>query len=82
MKTEGALMERIITGMALFLLFSMIFAGFLIGKYIFPQPKVTPVSDRLKSCEAKGGEYGIYYNGYSEKYVEQCNVSKEEITDF
>jgi len=42
----------------------------------------TLVSDRLKSCEEKGGRYTLRYSDLSEKYNEYCFIEAREIEEF
>lgn len=40
------------------------------------------ISERISACEAKGGKYSYFYNDYSEKYQEGCEVKREDVTNF
>ena len=42
----------------------------------------TLVSDRLKSCEEKGGRYTLRYSDFYEKYIEDCFIKAREIEEF
>jgi len=42
----------------------------------------TLVSERLKSCEEKGGRYMMYYDEWDEAYKESCVIQSVRIEEF
>jgi len=40
------------------------------------------VSDRMTSCEEKGGKYHLYYSDWDNEYSEKCTISASNIKDF
>ena len=65
--------------------------GFFVGMIIFmifwnscPEVVVSKnlIGDRINSCEAKGGRYQTYYSDFNERYVESCEIPKQEIKEF
>jgi len=43
-------------------------------------PKI--ISEKLHSCEAKGGKYSIFWNDYADEYREYCEIKAQKITDY
>lgn len=68
-----------ITQIMLFVL-GLVLSG-LFGFFIRSENTVL-ISDKLISCEQKGGKYSYWWNDLSDKYEETCRVTKKDITNF
>lgn len=56
--------------------------GILFGKFIIPTEQIIPVSERIKSCEEKGGKYNLFWGSLANKYYERCEIIDDQIKDF
>ena len=71
--------ETLLFGLIMILVF---ISGIVVGRFHFPITREVAVTERLKSCEEKGGKYTFRWSIYSEKYIEECDISSKSITDF
>lgn len=68
----------------LFLVVISMLLGVLLGVALQKNSHKAPqiISERISACEAKDGKYSYFYNDYSDKYQEGCEVRREDVTNF